>query len=181
MNAMRIFGWWRNDRSGSVGLEFAVLALPFLFLILSATELGLLLFAKEVLESRVEEAGRAVYTGQIDGSDTSAIVIGLKERICEASGLALVTADECSANLRLDVRRVSSGGVLPEPVDGSGELIVSAFEVQPVSVGDVVVVRAGIEFPSLMMIPLVDSPTSGSARRVLVAATAFRVQEVLRR
>ena len=58
------FGRFWRCRQGSPAVEFALVAAPFVALMLAIMQVGLIYFAQESLESAVEQTARLVLTGQ---------------------------------------------------------------------------------------------------------------------
>jgi Flp pilus assembly protein TadG len=53
-----------RQESGSTAVEFALIAAPFIALIFGIIQTGFALFADQILQTRVTEAGRLIMTGQ---------------------------------------------------------------------------------------------------------------------
>ena len=63
----RALGFLRQE-SGSTAVEFALIAAPFIALIFGIIQTGFALFADQILQTRVTEAGRLIMTGQAQTS-----------------------------------------------------------------------------------------------------------------
>lgn len=63
----RARGFLRQE-SGSTAVEFALIAAPFIALIFGIIQTGFALFADQILQTRVTEAGRLIMTGQAQTS-----------------------------------------------------------------------------------------------------------------
>jgi Flp pilus assembly protein TadG len=61
--APRLAHFFRG-REGGVAIEFALVAAPFIALVLAILQVGLIYFAQEALETDVEASARQVLTGQ---------------------------------------------------------------------------------------------------------------------
>ncbi|RYF95889.1 MAG: pilus assembly protein, partial [Caulobacteraceae bacterium] len=63
----------RGAREGSAAIEFAMVALPFCFMMFAVLEIGLVFVIDSVLENAVIETGRLVRTGraQAQGLDAT--------------------------------------------------------------------------------------------------------------
>ena len=55
----------RNDERGSAAVEFAIVALPFLLLLVGLISISLYFFTNFTMESAVLNAARAIRTGQL--------------------------------------------------------------------------------------------------------------------
>jgi Flp pilus assembly protein TadG len=58
---------WRGARRGAVALEFAILAVPFLIMLLGVMEVSYDLYVQEELDTAVERASRSVQVGNVQG------------------------------------------------------------------------------------------------------------------
>ena len=107
----RLTARFRRDAKGVVALEFAFLAMPFLFIILALLELALVFLVSAALDTAMERAARTIRTG---GLQTDAAFAGLsgqaledaqetafETHVCREMGW-LVTG--CRAALFVDVR-----------------------------------------------------------------------------
>ena len=128
-----------KTESGSVLVEFSLLALPFLLLLLGAFDIGFYYWGSEELENATAHGARLVRTGQVQsGGITQA---QLKAEICGKTAVLV----GCASRLRIDVR---SGQLLanitpPSPLNGSGALKSDAeFDYSPGAANDVVLVTA---------------------------------------
>lgn len=64
----RFLGKFRNDQQGATAVEFGLLALPFFAIIGATLETALVLLVTQIMENGVQDAGRAIRTGQAQGS-----------------------------------------------------------------------------------------------------------------
>ena len=63
---LRVARRFGRDRSGATAVEFAILAVPFLFLLFATVETGLMFMGQLTLDGGVEQVARLVRTGQLD-------------------------------------------------------------------------------------------------------------------
>ncbi|MEQ8594668.1 MAG: pilus assembly protein [Parvibaculum sp.] len=168
------FGKRRNCRgfcrteSGSVAVEFALLAVPFFALLFALIETCIIYFATSNLDSVVANAGRLVRTGQVQhGNMTES---DFRNIICDQMTLI----SDCDAGLRVDVRNFSAFNNVSFPplIDEDGNMVGNTV-FQPGDAGDIVLVRVfyswGVLSPS--MIGLSNLEGGG---RVIAASVAFR-------
>ena len=59
---------WCEDRRGAAAVEFAIIAIPFFFLIFGLLEVCLLFIISTVLEHSISETSRQIRTGQAQES-----------------------------------------------------------------------------------------------------------------
>jgi Flp pilus assembly protein TadG len=80
-------------REGSTAIEFALVAGPFFLLIGAILEVGIMLFAEDTLQNAVQEAGRALRTGQASSGGMTSAQFG--QAVCnEAPNL-----QDCAARI----------------------------------------------------------------------------------
>ena len=172
-------------------MEFALVALPFFFLIFAVIELGLILLANVTLSNATLSLGRQIRVGKIiaagKGVTTSAGALmslsDFKTAIC--SNMAFVPTSTCQNQLQVDMRTQSSFQNSSSVSTGSGaNFSTSSFCFYSGAPGDIVVMRAyflwSIQTP-LLLSPLgsVTSMTTSSGTAtgdffVLSSSEAFR-------
>lgn len=156
------------DRSGASALEFALVATPFIFLLLAVMEIGLVYFANFSLENTVSYGARLVRTGQ---AQTQTFDAGrFKAEVCKHIA-APITCD----GLKLDVRHFANftDSQLTDPMQNGK--IKTNFSYDPGEAGDIVVVRAFFEWELMSIFPKtirLSNMTNGN--RMLIATAAFR-------
>jgi Flp pilus assembly protein TadG len=127
-------------------VEFALIALPLLFLILATFEIGLIYWANQEIENATSDAARLVRTGQVQiGGMNQA---QLKTQLCGRTALLV----GCESRLRLDVRSGPTFAAItpPEPLNGSGGLKADdEFSFSPGAGNDIVLVSAFYDWNSL--------------------------------
>jgi Flp pilus assembly protein TadG len=164
----RLLRRFLKDREGTAAIEFAIVALPFFALLFAILETAIIFFAGQLLETGLSEAARLVRTGQ--AQDNKFDIGDFKEAVC-ANVFALL---ECDTGLRIDVRELESfgGASLPPPIDEDGDFDDQGFVYQPGAGGDIVLVRAFYEWPSLVPSLLGSSPGNLKNGNYLLSATA---------
>ena len=158
--------------SGATAIEFAIVAVPFLFMMFSILEIGRLYMLSSVLEDATMDAGRRIRTGEMQQSGASAATF--KAAVCERMS---VFEGECNQRLTVDVRVMPqfANQTPPNPVSGS-TFSESQLTYQPGGADDIVLVRTWWRAP--LFAPLVtqglEKLSDGSA--VLTAAATFRTE-----
>lgn len=114
-------------RAGTTALEFAIVAIPFLFLLLATLELSLIFVANTSLQNATFSAARQIRVGELlapgmgqTSSNGSAIDLAdFKSKICK--NMPLMPASSCAANLFVDVRELTNftGSMAPSPFSGA--------------------------------------------------------------
>jgi Flp pilus assembly protein TadG len=157
-----------RDASAASAVEFAMLALPLIWLLLSTLQVGLLYAANYSLEHATAQGARLIRTGQAQTKKFDAQAF--KTEVCKH--LVMLSCGK----LKLDVRRFDSfsKSELTNPLDSKGN-IKSSFSYNPGTGGEVVVVRGFYEWdmPNVLPNPIDLSNMSGN-QRMLIATAAFR-------
>lgn len=178
---------WRRNEDGAAAIEFALVALPFLSMLVGIMGSGLQFFSQNALENGVETASRAVMTGQAQMGDPNAspavppmTVDQFRQKICSTAG-SFIKCDAAHLSLlvnswtdwaSVNPPSCKSGGGLP-PSTGTGTDLVSTYSGAP---GDVVLITVCYKWDLAKGI-LTYSPdklSDGSA--LMQAATAFRTE-----
>lgn len=161
------FRKFRRDETGATAVEFALVAVPFFALLFAILEIALIFFAQQVMDTGVSQAARLIRTGQAQGFEATSFKTAVCDRI-----LALF---DCDGGLRLEVRTYpdfASIDVTP-PVDDDGNLR-NDFAFQPGNGGDIVVVRAFYEWPTIVPGLGADMANLANGKRLLASTVAFR-------
>ena len=176
-NRLRRF---RRGRRGSSAVEFALVAPVFFALLFAIIETSMVFFAGQILESGIQDSGRALYTHQLQDSGLSL-----------ADQQAAFTADLCSrvqvlmsCPLDVDVKFYPAGTAITiaDPIDGSGNYDNSnmTFQLPPRNSTATVVVRGFYQWPLFVTglgynIANISRGTNHS-KKLLAATTAFHVE-----
>ncbi len=170
---------FRRSQNGATAIEFSFIALPFLMLLAAIVELALMLWTSQVLEESVAESSRVLLTGQSKAMYTgtaSANTAAFKNAVCaNAPGLV-----NCS-KLTIDVRTYASfasaqtGTAGSNPVQG-GALDTTGFGYNQPQPGQIVVVRAVLEYSLFFTKWSSALADIGAGKSALVAAATFRAE-----
>jgi len=81
----RLLAKFRRADSGATAVEFALVALPFFYVLGCICETGLMLFTEYVIQNSVQEAARMVRTGQVTAGDGTLLMTAdeFKTKVCE--------------------------------------------------------------------------------------------------
>ena len=165
------FQAFASDKRGLAAVEFALIAVPFFFLIFGLLEVCVIFIMSSVLEHGANEAARAIKTGQFQQAGLGQTQF--KNAVC-AELFDLMT---CDNRLQIDVQTFGSfaGTSNPSPIDPStGDLDTSTFAFTPGAQNQIVVIRVFYEWD--LIIPIMSKPLANMSgdRRLLQATIAFR-------
>lgn len=165
-----------GDRRGVAGVEFALLALPFIALLGVVLESGIVVLAQQTLDVSVDQASRLLRTGEFqDRADGTDPTERLRKVMCGRSGLFFSCAE-----VRLDVTRADAfkGTQVAEPYDAQTKTVVQSFGTHfqcPVG-DDVVAVRAAVPIMRLFGFLDFTGRRLSSNRQLLVSTAIFRAE-----
>lgn len=159
----------RKAREGAAAVEFAMVATPFLILLYSLIELGLVFMIDAVAENAVVDATRLIRTGQAyeEGFDAAKF----KTAFCDKMS---VFKNDCAARTTVDVRVVASFAATDEGTDADGDGVPDEDSYDGGDAEDLILVRIWYRQP--MIAPsLTQAVSRGRTGEVLITSTtAFR-------
>jgi Flp pilus assembly protein TadG len=168
--AARMVRRFRRSRSGATTVEFALIALPFITLLFAVFELGLTYMASTVLENALDAVSRDIRTGRSQAAGTSQAAF--KSQVCAKLTYLPIN---CAADLVLDVRTFANFSTVaaPDPVT-KGELDPTKAAYQPGTGGQIVLVRAFLQWRLITPSLNASLMTMSNGRRLISAAAAFQ-------
>jgi Flp pilus assembly protein TadG len=172
------------DEGGATAVEFALIATPFFALLFALGQTAMLFWSTQVLETAVANASRQIYTGQFQSDPTNAGLTAaqlqqkFKELVCQnvplkdaatpGSGYVLF---DCS-KLDVDIQTFGTTWTAPpsSPVS-NGVYNPSGYGYQTPGRGQIVVVRASMEYPTI--VPMASATGLKSGNQLMMASAAF--------
>jgi len=171
------FGAFIGDSKGATAVEFALIAAPFLALIVALMQTFLLFFAQSVLENAVRSSARQVLTGQVQSQDASLTqaqaVAAFHQTVCNNSAVLFT----CTG-LMVDVQ-VASGwssayaGPPTLTYDTNGN-VTNNWQFNPGNAGDIVVVRVMYLWPVFFGPIAFNLANQPNGSRLILASAAFQ-------
>jgi Flp pilus assembly protein TadG len=164
-------------QKGATALEFALVAAPFLALLVALFETALVFFAGRVLDEVTEEASRYILTGQAQQSNMTQTQF--KNYVCTSSNTAtLVSALFNCSNLMVNVENyadfASAGTAAPTLTFNPNGTVSNTWNYSPGTPGSIVVVQLMYQWP-IVLGPLgfnLSNLTNGN--RLLVSTAVFK-------
>ncbi|MGI9373140.1 MAG: TadE/TadG family type IV pilus assembly protein [Hyphomicrobiales bacterium] len=167
----RLLKRFARDTKGVAAIEMALVAAPFIAVILAILESGLVYFSEFALEKKVAEASRLIRTGQVTDSNTA--LAGFKDTICDEIS-PLFDCSKIVVDVRsfTDFQAVNETG-LPDPTDGSDNLVaLNGWDTGGES--DVVVVRVFYEWDLILPGGITQMDNLRAGTRFMSASASFR-------
>lgn len=160
----------RPSRQGASAVEFAMVALPFFFMMFAIMEIGLIFVTNAVLENAVQDSGRLVRTGQADTAGMTPAQF--KTELC--SRMSIFSGD-CPGRAFVDVREIPQFRApgTTDPMAG-GTFDESNLDFQPGDPGSLMLVRVWYRQP--LITPFLSQSLSrlNDNNAMLTITTAFR-------
>mgnify|MGYP000403917976 CR=1 FL=1 len=159
---------------GAVAVEFALVALPFLFLLMGILQIGLIFFVQTDLDNASAEARRLIRTGEFQATYSSTgtgAASAFETLICNNA----TSIPNCANNLAVDVSVAADYNNITYANRITGGSFNDALtSIDTGSGGDIVVVTISYKWP--LFVPLVDQifASTNNGERVLVSTIVFR-------
>lgn len=151
-----------GDRKGATAVEFALVAAPFLFLLIAIIQTFLVFFSQQLLETAVNQSSRLILTGQAQAQNMT------QSQFASAVCNALPGMFNCN-NLMIDVEVATSWGTAnagtPSLTYDSNGNITNTWQYTPGNPGDIVVVRVMYMWPIFV---------GSGGTRLIMASAAFQ-------
>jgi Flp pilus assembly protein TadG len=149
----------------ATAVEFAIVAAPFVALLVAILQIAVVLFAQQVLQTATEQASRLIMTGQAQNAGMSSGQF--QQEVCDHA-----TALFSCSGLYVNVQTFSSFSSvnMTNPVS-NGQLNSSQLQYSPGAQGDIVVVQTFYEWPVILG-PLGFNLANMSGNALLLVGTA---------
>ncbi|MFN3828150.1 MAG: TadE/TadG family type IV pilus assembly protein [Micavibrio sp.] len=167
----RILGYWVRDREGSTAIEFAIVVVPFAITAAFIIELAMVYTANSLMIGAVQDAVRAVRTGQVQViSDPDEAEDFFREQICNHIPVRLVNCN--SIQFSVEVMDAFASADTDTELNEDGEIEGEEFDTG--GSGDIVMVRVLYYHP--LLTPIVSEFLSDSPNNTKLMTSAFVFQ-----
>jgi len=166
-------------KKGATAVEFALVAAPFLALLVALFETALVFFAGRVLDEVTEEASRYILTGQAQQANMTQAQFD--KYICTSTNTAaLVSALFNCNNLMVNVENyndfASANTSAPTLTFNNNGQISNTWSYSPGTPGSIVVVQVMYQWP-IVLGPLgFDLSNLSNGNRLLVSTAVFKTE-----
>jgi pilus assembly protein Flp/PilA len=171
-----------RDARGATAVEFGLVALPFFAIIFAIIETALVFWSQQILDTALNDAVRQLYTGQFQQANSAVtnpatLLSNLKTALCTMpNGSKRPTIFTCS-KVVLDVRTFASfQNQTPDPPIKSGALNPSFGQYMCPNPGQIVLVRAVVEYPVYVKLLNPNQANLADGNRLLMATAAFQTE-----
>lgn len=162
----KMMGWvkkWIKEDRAATAVEFALVAVPFTYLLMGIIEMSLMFGGMSTLDAATNDAARLIRTGQVQQTNGDPEEM-FRDKLCESAQIFL----NCS-NIQYEVIRMdgfSNFSSFPATYDEDGNLESQGFD--PGAVDDVILIRTSYRYPLMtpFMAKLI-ADSSGNSKRLL--------------
>jgi Flp pilus assembly protein TadG len=165
---MRRFRELLRNRKGAAAIEFAILALPFIVVVLAVLEIAIMFFVDSGLDAALHKTVRQVRVGSAKASAWD--LAKFKARVCDELSYSF----SCSANLKVrsivitnmnSVTRIS-------PIQNGNLVVTEDFDIG--NAGDYVLVQAFLPWDPMFKLYAISGGRLNDGRYVLGASELFK-------
>ncbi len=166
-----------RSRQGATAVEFALVAAPFLALLVAIFQSALVFFAQRMLDEATEEASRYIMTGQAQTANMTKTQFA--NYLCTSSNTAtLVSALFNCNNIMVNVQNynsfASANTTSPTLTFNAQGQVTNAWSYNTGNPGDIVVVQVMYQWP-IVLGPLgMNLSNLSNGNRLIVSTAAFK-------
>lgn len=161
---------WRYNRDGSTAVEFALIGIPFIFLVVGIIEMALMFTAQSLLEASTAEAAREIRTGAVQQTSGEQ---GFIDALCDYAAILIPCGD-----LQYQVVAMENFGEavdFPDAAfDENGDLIDQQFDAGGVS--DVVMIRTAYKYPIKTPMMQLMLTNNGDSSRIMLSTIVLQTE-----
>jgi Flp pilus assembly protein TadG len=166
-------------RKGATAVEFALVAAPFLALLVAMFETALVFFAGRVLDEVTEEASRYILTGQAQQSNMTQSQF--LNYVCTGSNTAaLVSALFNCSKLMVNVQNytdfASANATSPTLTFNANGTVSNTWNYAPGAPGSIVVVQVMYQWPMILGPLNFNLSNLSNGNRLLVSTAVFKTE-----
>ncbi len=88
MFLLRVLTRWMKREDGSTAIEFAMLSMPFIYILIGIMEISLMFASNSVLDGATQDAARMIRTGEIQQSNGDQLGM-FKDKLCDRAKVLL--------------------------------------------------------------------------------------------
>lgn len=160
-----------HDNSGATAVEFALVAAPFIALLIALFQTALVFFAERVLDETVEQASRIIMTGQAqNGGITQA---GFANWICSNTH-ALFNCNKFMINVQNYSSFSSANTSAPTLTFNPQGQVTNQWSYNTGSANDIVVVQVMYQWPIILGPLGFDLANLSNGNRLLISTAVFK-------
>ncbi len=170
-NRMRPWKCFALAEKGGAAVEFALVAAPFLALLVALFQTALVFFAGRVLDVTTEEASRYILTGQAQQSNMTQA--GFAAWVCSKT-FALFNCNNFMINVQNYTDFASASTATPTLTFNNSGQVSNTWAWSPGNPGDIVVVQVMYQWPVVLGPLGFNLSNLSNGNRLLVSTAVFK-------
>jgi Flp pilus assembly protein TadG len=159
------------DSRGATAVEFALVASPFLALIIALIQTFLVFFAQGLLESVVQQSSRLILTGQVQSQQMKKD--DFRKAVCNQV-VILFSCDGLMVDVQVANTWSSANTSAPTLIFDAQGQVANIWQFNPGDAGDIVVVRVMYQWPVFLGPLGFNLSNLSSGNRLIMASAAFQ-------
>jgi len=160
-----------TDSRGATAVEFALVAAPFLALIVALIQTFLVFFAQELLESVVQKSSRLILTGQVQSQQMKQDAF--KKAVCNQI-VILFSCDGLMVDVQVATTWSSANTSVPNLTFKPDGTVANSWQFNAGSMGDIVVVKVMYQWPVYLGPLGFNLANLSNGNRLIMASAAFQ-------
>lgn len=160
-----------RNASGATAVEFALVAAPFLALLIAIFQTGIVFLAGRILDQTVAQASRYILTGQAQTSNMTQA--GFQNWVC-SNTLALFNCNNFMINVQSYNSFLAANTCTPTLTFNAQGQVTNTWSYNPGNPGDIVVVEVMYQWPIVLGPLSFNLSTLSNGNRLLVSCAAFK-------
>ena len=167
--------WKRYARcnNGAAAVEFAIIAAPFLALLIAIIQTALVFFASRVLDETTEQASRYILTGQAQTSGMTQAQFA--NYVCQKTS-SLFTCNNFMINVQNYSSFASANTSTPTLTFDSSGAVTNQWAWSPGNAGDIVIVQVMYQWPVILGPLGYNLANLSNGNRLLVSTVALKTE-----
>lgn len=163
------FSWIKND-DGATAVEFAIVGIPFIFMVVGVVEMGLMFTSQSLLEASTAQAARQIRTGAVQEGGGEAL---FQQELCDFASV-LMTCNEIQYQV-VPMNNFGDAEDFPDPsFDDNGDLEDQQFDAGGVS--DVILIRTAYQYPIKTPLFQVLLSNNGNTLRTMISTVVLKTE-----
>lgn len=161
---------WRFNRDGSTAVEFALIGIPFIFMVIGIIEMALMFTAQSLLEASTGDAAREIRTGAVQQGGGEQLFI---DTLCDFAAV-LVPCDEIQYQVTALEDFGEAEGLPDAEFDEDGNLEDQSFDAGGVS--DVVMIRVAYRYPIKTPMMQLMLTNNNDSNRIMLSTVVLQTE-----
>lgn len=139
----RVMKNWLKDREGTTAIEFAMIAMPFTYLLIAIVEISLMMTAFNLLQAGTGEVSRMIRTGALQQEDAASQEVLFAQALCDRIE-AFIPCDNVEYEV-VPMESFSQAATYEASFDSEGGLVSGGFALGGPT--DIMLIRTVYRYP----------------------------------